>query len=82
MDITREQIMSRLLELDLDWGDEEDAGELVDLLLSVFTPLLAWTWLCFWCDELCGSPLSALMAGQGRLVFAEACSIMRDRLPA
>lgn len=80
MDLSRQQVLDRLAELELEWGDEDDAGTLVDLLLEVFSPMMAWTWLCFWWAPLGGLPLEVLEQGRGRDVFIEARRLVRERV--
>lgn len=70
--LTREQVIDELGKLELDWGDEEDAVELVDLLLHRYTATEAITWLYWHNEQLGGSPLSLLERGKSREVFVEA----------
>lgn len=70
--LSREQIIDELAQLELDWGDEEDAELLVDLLLRRYRPFEVLTWLLFLCDELGGTPIELLTEGRGREVFREA----------
>jgi hypothetical protein len=70
--ITREDIREALGHLSLEWGVEEDADVLIDLLLEAYTLEGAWTWLSFHNRHLGGTPLVLLEQGSARAVFREA----------
>lgn len=70
--LSREGVIERLHDLHLDWADEEDAETLVGVLLQTYSPLEAWSWLCFWQDSVNGVPLDLLASGHGRDVFRAA----------
>jgi hypothetical protein len=70
--VTRADVIKELSRLGLEWGDEEDAETLVDVLLEVYTPGLAMTWLFFWDVDLHGIPLDLLQDGRTREVFRAA----------
>jgi hypothetical protein len=61
--------------LNLDWGDEEDAKALVELLLQKHTIIGAWTWLMWPDDELYSTPLILLQQGKSRDVFRRALQL-------
>jgi hypothetical protein len=71
IELTRDQVVAELASMDLDWGDEEDATSLVDLLSERFTVTEAWTWIV-WIEVGLGgrSPLAMLRDGRSREVFA------------
>jgi hypothetical protein len=69
IELTRQDVALTLERLDLDWGDEDDAKCLLDLLLERYTPTQAMTWLCWRSEELGETPLSALSKGAARDVF-------------
>lgn len=77
--MTREQVVANISYLDLEWGDEGDAGDLVVLLSEVMSPLLIWTWLTFWCERLEATPLALLETGCRREVFVEARRLVAER---
>jgi hypothetical protein len=70
--VSKETLIQELEHMDLDWGDEEDAKDLVALLLERYTVTLAWTWLAWHNERLGGMPIVLLQEGRGREVFAEA----------
>jgi hypothetical protein len=72
MDISREDITRVLKNMNLDWGDEEDAETLVGLLLERFELLEVYTWLFFYNTEFGASPLTMLEMGKSREVFKAA----------
>ena len=78
-DLTRQDVVEDLLKLDLDWGDEEDAVRLVDVLLEVLTPAGAYIWLAFWDRELDGIPLAKIAEGRSRDVFRAARVLVARR---
>lgn len=70
--ITRADIREALGHLSLEWGDEEDADLLIDLLMESYTLEGAWTWLSFFNLNLNGVPLVLLEQGKAPIVFQEA----------
>lgn len=72
MKATRESLMKDISRAGLEWGDEEDAAGLVDVLLEGFTPLQAQTWLFLHDSELGGTPLIILEEGRYRDVVRRA----------
>jgi hypothetical protein len=70
--VTRETLIEALGKLELDWGDEEDAVELVALLLQTYKPEGVYTWLFFHNNRLGATPLYLLEMGRAREVFIEA----------
>lgn len=72
MEITKAQLVDELAKLELDWGDEEDLVALVDSLLLVHSPLMAWSWLCWYHNELGGVPIVLIKTGRVRDVCAAA----------
>lgn len=71
-EITRESLIAILEDFDLDWGDEEDAVELVDMLLKTYKAEGVYTWLFFHNSILHATPLYMLEMGKAREVFVEA----------
>jgi hypothetical protein len=71
---SRAQLISGIKMLELDWGDEEDAEQLADLLLQSYGSVEAWSWMMWPCAALPGarSPLAALRDGMSRDVFVAA----------
>lgn len=68
--LTRDEVVARLERLDLDWGDQDDAESLVDLLLERFTPTEAASWMLWSQTELDGrTPLYLISSGRSREVF-------------
>lgn len=78
-DLTRATVVEELERLELDWGDQEDAVALVDLLLQAFTPAGAYIWLAFYWEPLDGTPVAMLEQGRAREVFREARRIVEER---
>lgn len=78
MKATRETLLKEVSRCGLDWGDEDDAAELVDVLLETFTPLEAQTWLFMHDPELDGIPMAELEVGRGRAVRLRARRIVAD----
>ena len=76
--MTREELIRQLQAADLDWGDEEDAVVLVDLMLEVYTEWETYTFLFFHCSWLGATPLFALEQGRARDVFSVARSMVAD----
>lgn len=72
MDITRPEIEKVLANLDLEWGVDEDAASLLDILSEAFTLQQAYSWIFFHNCHLGGVALHMLELGQHRPVFAEA----------
>lgn len=70
--ISRQQIEEILTNLDLDWGVDEDASILIDILLEAFTLKEAATWLFFFDITLGETPLLLMINGGTRAVFVEA----------
>lgn len=75
--ITREQIVVTLNRL-VNWGDAEDANELLDILLVHYSLEQAYTWLFFHNRELGATPLFLLEVGQARAVFKEARRLVSE----
>lgn len=69
---TRGDVLELLERQDLDWGDEEDAEALLDLLLGRFSPAEVGSFLMFYNYELRGTPLDLLSQGRSRQVFIHA----------
>lgn len=78
-DLTRATVVEELESLGLDWGDQDDAVALVDVLLAVFTPAGAYIWLAFYWEPLDGTPVVLLEQGRAREVFREARRIVGER---
>lgn len=70
--IDREFIVEALTLMRLEWGDEAEAIDLVDLLLQQFNPFSAWAWLLFHCNDLGGTPLAMIQEGRSREVVVYA----------
>lgn len=70
--ITREYLIGTLEGMGLDWGDEEDAVALVDVLLETYSPDGVYIWLFFHNSTLGGTPLHLLELGRQREVLLEA----------
>lgn len=66
---TRESLITMINKLELEWGDEEEAHDLVDLLLQTYTPLEAATWIMFRCEDLLATPIYLIERGKTREVF-------------
>lgn len=79
MDLSRQQVVEAIGRLELEWGDEEDASALVDLLLEAHTTVGAMSWLCFWSDSLGGVPLELVAKGRSRDVFREVRGMVEAR---
>lgn len=76
--ITSDQLIKMIDNMGLDWGDEDDAHDLVALLLERYTPTEAWTWMCWPCVDLdLFSPITRLRDGRSRDVFAAARALSR-----
>lgn len=69
MNPTKQDLIDGLERLDLDWGDEDDAKSLVEVILERYSPLDAWTWMAWIHPDLGVSPLEALRSGRSREVF-------------
>lgn len=67
--IGRDDMVEMLDLMGLEWGDEETAVELVDLLLQRFNGTGAWCWMLFRCHALDGTPLDLIQQGKSREVF-------------
>lgn len=79
-DITRSCVLHQLNALKLDWGDEEDAIELVDLLCKAFSPQQVLTLIFFHCSSLGTTPLLAVEQGRVRDVFKFARALVEDEM--
>jgi hypothetical protein len=75
--MTREEIRERLDDL-VEWGDAENANDLIDLLLERFDLEGIYTWLFFHSTQLGGTPLHLLEEGRSRPVFQEARRLVAD----
>jgi len=69
---SRRSILDALSRLDLEWGVDEDAEDLADLLLRVYTPAEAMSWMFFHDPDLDGTPVALLQQGRSRDVFQAA----------
>lgn len=76
--VTRQDIEKGFAALELDWGDGEDADDLLDLLLTTYSTTDAWTWLMFYNKNLDGTPMQLLRTGRTRQVFIEAREISKS----
>lgn len=70
--MTRDELVEEIRQARLEWGDEEDAIDLADVLLTRYSPFEAFTWLGFYDAELDGTPLALLGEGKSRDVFQRA----------
>lgn len=64
--------------MQLDWGEEEEMIDLVDLLLTYFTPLSAWSWMLFPCAGLGDTPIYLIQEGRGRKVVRYARKMIEN----
>lgn len=76
--LSRERIEEILNNLALDWGVDEDASALLDILLESYSLDGAYTWLFFHNRNLGGTPLMLLEIGKHRLVFTEARALVAE----
>lgn len=77
--ISREGLIRQLEVLELDWGDEEDAIALVDILVPAFDPQQVFTLLFFHCPWLDATPVHAIEKGRAREVFQMARGMVATR---
>lgn len=78
MRITREEMEHVLA--DCDWGVDEDAAILIDILLQTFTLESVATWIFFYNTELHAVPLFLLEQGHYRDVFREARRLVGQKV--
>lgn len=70
--ISRDDIIEVLAKMDLEWGVDEDAEMLIDVLLGRYEILEAYTWVFFYNPDFGTSPLTMLEMGRSREVFQAA----------
>lgn len=77
VELDRDDLVERLALMSLDWGDEEEAIDLVDVLLRRFSVKDAWCWILFRCPDLDGTPLDLIQQGRSRDVLLYARGMVR-----
>lgn len=83
MRTTRQDVVDLLARerVDLDEFDQEDAAEIVDVLLEAYSPLEVMTWLCMPDRDLDSTPLMMVREGRTRAVMVAARRMVARRSP-
>jgi hypothetical protein len=77
-DLSRDGLLAQVKSVKLDWPDDEDAEQLVDLLCKKFTPQQALTLIFFHCSSIGTTPLLAIQDGRARDVFQFARALVAE----